>query len=615
MARPRTPPVINPQAYAPTVWQDGVTPVNAANLNKLEQGLAAAVGIPADVVVSPATALLIRNRLNAADTQPAFRLGADGKQEFGPGGSTAPDTNLYRSAAGSLKTDGGFSAVQIVKGGAGNAWEVGMGWGGLPGAAAGIYFGPSADTNLYRSGAGVLKTDGHFAVGGYLDVDRNGVGSQLRFGSAMDTNLYRSSAGYLTTDGGIIAKGVNNGLIYSPVAAGGLALMAQVQGEAQPRFYIDYGGYHRFGPGGATAPDTNLFRPSPAVLQTDGAMAVGGMLWSMDDTFHPFKGIGFGAAQDVKLYRSAAGVLKTDGMMDAATGFLARGTGAAWALRVLNGAEAGYRFGVDATGKLLWDSGAGTYDTYLYRNSTSSLATNAFFYCNGLMSTSYIQMAGQAAGAWAHVVSVSGEAGNRLVMDNTGAMNFGSGAAGAGDTLLQRLSPGVLGINGVPIGLATRTRQYPLKIQNPRSSSDTGNAFWTVFASTYDVAHWEFVRDVQGRVTGQILIPKSVAATPNAKIVLILGAAVAGVSRMSVQTFNVPTNGGGMNTALHNQGAQDISLPGAYATVRATFPITVGGAPAADQLMVFEITHEGAHANDTLAGNTMLFEAYLEIEA
>ena len=79
MARPRTPPVINPQAYAPTVWQDGVTPVNAANLNKLEQGLAAAVGIPADVVVTPATALLIRNRLNAADTQPAFRLGADGR--------------------------------------------------------------------------------------------------------------------------------------------------------------------------------------------------------------------------------------------------------------------------------------------------------------------------------------------------------------------------------------------------------------------------------------------------------------------------------------------------------------------------------------------------------
>jgi len=333
------------------------------------------------------------------------------------------------------------------------------------------------------------------------------VGGRLYFGPALDTTLSRAFAACLQTESTFLIVNPSTGFWFKPDAAGGIALLTQVGAEPNPRFYIDYGGYHRWGDG-TNAPDVNL-----------------------------------------------------------------------------------------------------------YRNGAGSLMTNSFFYCNGLQSTQYIQMAGQAAGAWALVLTVAGEGGNRLVMDNTGAMNFGSGAAGAGDTLLQRLSPGVLGINGVPIGNATRTRQIPLKIQNPRSSSDTGNAFWTVFASTYDVAHWEFVRDVQGRVTGQILIPKSVAATPNAKIVLILGAAAAGVSRMSVQTFNVPTNGGGMNTALHNQGAQDISLPGAYATVRATFPITVGGAPAADQLMVFEITHEGAHANDTLAGNTMLFEAYLEIEA
>jgi len=94
-------------AYTPTIWQDGVTPVNAANLNKLENGLAAAVGVPADVVVTPATAHLIRNRYSAGDTQPSFRLLADGKMEFGPGGSTAPDVSIHRSGA-ALQVEGSF---------------------------------------------------------------------------------------------------------------------------------------------------------------------------------------------------------------------------------------------------------------------------------------------------------------------------------------------------------------------------------------------------------------------------------------------------------------------------------------------------------------------------
>ena len=38
----------------------------------------------------------------AADTQPRFRLDASGKLEWGPGGTTAPDTSLARAAAGSL---------------------------------------------------------------------------------------------------------------------------------------------------------------------------------------------------------------------------------------------------------------------------------------------------------------------------------------------------------------------------------------------------------------------------------------------------------------------------------------------------------------------------------
>jgi len=163
-------------AYTPTIWQDGVTPVNAANLNKLENGLAAAVGVPADVVVTPATAHLIRNRYSAGDTQPSFRLLADGKMEFGPGGSTAPDVSIHRSGA-ALQVEGSFyvngpviwtnaitdlerepnaRAIEIY-GAADTAASRMEIWGdGL------IKWGPGVtapmDTNLYRSAPGELTT-------------------------------------------------------------------------------------------------------------------------------------------------------------------------------------------------------------------------------------------------------------------------------------------------------------------------------------------------------------------------------------------------------------------------------------------------------------------------
>lgn len=48
-------------SYEPTVWVDGVTPVNAENLNKLEAGVQAAAetgGLSKDEVVSAVLAAL-----------------------------------------------------------------------------------------------------------------------------------------------------------------------------------------------------------------------------------------------------------------------------------------------------------------------------------------------------------------------------------------------------------------------------------------------------------------------------------------------------------------------------------------------------------------------------
>src|SRR5215831_4451454 len=70
-----------------------------------------------------------------------------------------------------------------------------------------LYFGSAADTNLYRTASTVLKTDGSFRVGNYLDVDFGGTGAMLRFGSAVDTNLYREAANALKTDGTLKSAG------------------------------------------------------------------------------------------------------------------------------------------------------------------------------------------------------------------------------------------------------------------------------------------------------------------------------------------------------------------------------------------------------------------------
>src|SRR4051794_507294 len=120
-------------------WQDNVTPLDATNMNKLEQtarkatangyaslgadGLVPAAQLPAavdvtgkvdkDSVVVAATRI-VASKLLAGDAQPAFFLGGDGKIQWGTGGAAALDTNLYRTAPGQLKTDGTLRVTQGI---------------------------------------------------------------------------------------------------------------------------------------------------------------------------------------------------------------------------------------------------------------------------------------------------------------------------------------------------------------------------------------------------------------------------------------------------------------------------------------------------------------------
>jgi hypothetical protein len=164
-------------------------------------------------------------------------------------------------------------------------------------------------------------------------------------------------------------------------------------------------------------------------------------------------------------------------------------------------------------------------------------------------------------------------------------------------------------------GDTTKTHYIELDCSTPQSSANAGNSFWTVTGLTdWDAGHWEFVKDVDGKIYCTTTIPNTVAGTPAAAIVLAIAAnATSGVTRLSVAT-NPPADGESLNPAsLTNETAQDITVP-ATARLRKDVTFTLTNAPAALDLLIVEIFHEGAHANDTLAINTEVYKAWLKID-
>jgi hypothetical protein len=408
-------------AYTPTIWADGVTPVNAVNMNKLEQGLAAAVGIPADVVVSPSTAHLIRNRLNGADTQPAFRLLADGKHEWGAGGSAAPDLTLYRFGTTTLGMKGSLVVEApptdalpavgriLLDVSGGWAYPVLTGDGtGMAFAAGGtnqqgsweVYTasdvegftvfrktggtGPTGD--LYRFTQGGIK----FSAGGGL----TGAAATAGF----DTTLRRAGAGALQVDGNWYV----NGSVFWTNAITDLerepnTRAIEIYGAADTgasRLEIWGDGLMKWGPGVTTGPDVTLYRYAVGTLKVGGVLLadkLGVQLGTANQILTEADGrIYFGSGADVNLYRAGANVLGTDDTFQAAGGI----------------------------------------------GATGNITTSGFFFTGG-----------QSAVGYAYVARRLADTGNRLEIFNEGTINWGDGTA-APDTTLHRLSAGSLQTDG-----------------------------------------------------------------------------------------------------------------------------------------------------------------------
>lgn len=186
-------------------------PTAFANLaNRLETLLAARV-VPAQtspVIVSEQTATnpVLQNRLLTGHANPAMAIRGDGRLDWGSGGAAAVDTNLYRGGVDLLKTDDALDAVGAVRARATGtaAQEAGLGAYG-PGGEAGLELG--VDAVLYRAGANVLRTPDALTVDGPLI----GAGTL-------------NVAGLLTATGGIVASSVSIGgqsALHAASSAGG----------------------------------------------------------------------------------------------------------------------------------------------------------------------------------------------------------------------------------------------------------------------------------------------------------------------------------------------------------------------------------------------------------
>lgn len=95
--------------YTGTAWAQIPDASAAYTTNSTETIVAGATGTAAPLAVQ-STATAVGNRAvglrGSGDSQDRYTTDFDGKQQWGPGGSTAPDTNWYRTSAGTLKTDG-----------------------------------------------------------------------------------------------------------------------------------------------------------------------------------------------------------------------------------------------------------------------------------------------------------------------------------------------------------------------------------------------------------------------------------------------------------------------------------------------------------------------------
>ncbi len=302
------------------------------------------------------------------DAQARLLIGTDGKLTIGDG-TSAGDTNLYRSAADTLRTDDTFVAgagLQTI----GITMSAAITDLVAATSTTAYYLAVTGDTNARMSWDGTGKiTWGTGAATG-------------------DVTLYRGAADLLKTDdavqittnqSGVFALTVQNthasghGLSLSTPTATNFGFGSTVVGDNYYRYIVDCAGKIQWGDGNVSV-DTSLYRDGVDLLRTNDEMRVDLALtagYAAASTANVKLGAIGPSSQacvlfggDINLYRSSSTVLQCDKSIYATTNIAARsasGQGAVTLGNVGTGSTAGILFGTD---------------TSMYRSAADTLKTD-----------------------------------------------------------------------------------------------------------------------------------------------------------------------------------------------------------------------------------------------
>lgn len=150
---------------------------------------------------------------------------------------------------------------------------------------------------------------------------------------------------------------------------------------------------------------------------------------------------------------------------------------------------------------------------------------------------------------------------------------------------------------------------YQISVNMNAPSSD-GNAYPALidFSPNRQIMP-AFVKDVDGTWFGRVRVPQNYVGTP--KIVLSLAAnATSGVTRITVGTA-APADGETYDVTFTDETAVDTTVPGT-AYFRKDVTITLATTIAAGDDLMVRVVHNGAHANDSLAVDTLMPETVFQ---
>ena len=184
---------------------------------------------------------------STTDANPRVAVDSSFRLQFGPGGATSVDTNLYRQAANTLRTDGAFnvgSSAQFSVNSSGNIVAIRGVTTSFPSAnASGVLTNDGAGNLTWASAAGAFTSSA-----GIIDFTTSTDRLRLVAGSTSTTPLEVDGVPSQTAD---------------------LIQFKATSGAANPIVSISAAGRLQFGAGGGSAVDVNLYRSGADALKTD----------------------------------------------------------------------------------------------------------------------------------------------------------------------------------------------------------------------------------------------------------------------------------------------------------------------------------------------------------